>query len=207
MRIRTNRVQHGRRLLSVLNEGKLRRVLARTLDENEFLSDYGIRSLSRHHLDHPFVMNVSGQEFRVRYVPAESDSGLFGGNSNWRGPVWMPVNNLLLRGLERLYLYYGDDFKVECPTGSGKLMNLIEVMQEIARRLMRIFLRDEKGHRAVYGGTSKFQTDPHWKDLILFYEYFHGDNGAGIGAIHQTGWTGTIAMIFRIFADISNRRT
>jgi hypothetical protein len=198
--------QRGRRLLCVLNERKLRRVLARMLDENEFLSDYGIRSLSRYHLDHPFVMNVSGQEFRVRYVPAESDSGLFGGNSNWRGPIWMPVNLLLLRGLEWLYLYYGDDFRVECPTGSGRLMTVIEVMQEIAQRLMRIFLRDKNGQRAVYGGTSKFQTDPYWKDLILFYEYFHGDNGAGIGASHQTGWTGTIAMIFRIFADISNRK-
>ena len=198
--------QHGRRLMSVLNEDKLRRVLARMLDENEFLSDYGIRSLSRHHLDHPFVMNVDGQEFHVRYVPAESDSGLFGGNSNWRGPIWMPVNNLLLRGLEWLYLYYGDDFKVECPTGSGRMMNLIEVMQEIAQRLMRIFLRDKNGQRAVYGGTSKFQVDPHWKDLILFYEYFHGDNGAGIGASHQTGWTGTIAMIFQMFAGYSQNR-
>jgi hypothetical protein len=152
--------QEGRMLLSVLNEGKLRRVLARMLDENEFLSDYGIRSLSRHHLDHPFVMNVSGQEFRVRYVPAESDSGLFGGNSNWRGPIWMPVNLLLLRGLEWLYLYYGEDFKVECPTGSGRQMSLIEVIQEIAQRLMRIFLRDKNGKRAVYGGTSKFRPTP-----------------------------------------------
>ena len=191
--------QQGRRLLSVMNEGKLRRVLARMLDENEFLSDYGIRSLSRHHLEHPFVMNVGGREFRVQYVPAESDSGLFGGNSNWRGPIWMPVNLLLLRGLESLHSYYGEEFKVECPTGSGRLMNLFEVMQEIARRLMRIFLRDKKGQRAVYGGTSKFQTDPHWRDLILFYEYFHGDNGAGIGASHQTGWTGTIAMIVHMF--------
>jgi hypothetical protein len=191
--------QHGRRLLSVLNEKKLRRVLARMLDENEFLSDYGIRSLSRYHLDHPFVMHVDGQEFRVRYVPAESDSGLFGGNSNWRGPIWMPVNLLLLRGLGLHYLYYGDYFKVECPTGSGKLMNLYEVAQEIARRLMRIFFRNEKGQRPVYGGTSKFQTDPYWKDLILFYEYFHGDIGAGIGASHQTGWTGVISMIIQMF--------
>jgi hypothetical protein len=192
--------QHGRRLLSVLNEGKLRRVLARMLDENEFLSDYGIRSLSRHHLDHPFVMNVGGQEFHVRYLPAESDSGLFGGNSNWRGPIWMPVNLLLLRGLESLHLYYGDDFKVECPTGSGRLMNLIEVAQEIAQRLMRIFLRDKDGHRALYGRTTKFQSDPYWKDLILFYEYFHGENGAGMGASHQTGWTGAIAMILQMLA-------
>jgi hypothetical protein len=192
--------QNGRRLFSVLDESKLRRILARMLDEKEFLSDYGIRSLSRQHLDHPFIRDVGGQEFRVRYVPAESDSGLFGGNSNWRGPIWMPINNLLLRGLESLYRYYGDDFKVECPTGSGRLMNLMEVLQEIARRLMNIFLRSEKGQRAVYGGTCKFQIDPHWKDLILFYEYFHGDNGAGMGASHQTGWTGTIAMIFQMVA-------
>ena len=192
--------KHGRRLLSVLNERKLRLVLARMLDEKEFLSDYGIRSLSRYHLDHPFVMEVNGQEFRVRYVPAESDSGLFGGNSNWRGPIWMPVNLLLLRGLILHYIYYGDDLKVECPTGSGRLMNLSEVAQEIARRLMRIFLRDDKGHRAVYGGAAKFQADRHWKDLILFYEYFHGDNGAGIGASHQTGWTGTIAVIVQMFS-------
>jgi hypothetical protein len=192
--------KQGRRLLSVLNERKLRLLLARMLDEKEFLSDYGIRSLSRYHMDHPFVMDVNGQEFRVRYVPAESDSGLFGGNSNWRGPIWMPVNLLLLRGLVLHYIYYGDDLKVECPTGSGKLMNLLEVTQEIARRLMRIFFRDEKGRRAVFGGASKFQTDPHWRDLILFYEYFHGDNGAGIGASHQTGWTGTIAVIVQMFA-------
>jgi hypothetical protein len=183
-----------------LNERKLRRVRARMLDENEFLSDYGIRSLSRYHLDHPFVMNVGDREFRVRYVPAESDSGLFGGNSNWRGPIWMPVNLLLLRGLGFHYLYYGNDFKVECPTGSGRLMNLYEVAQEIAQRLMRIFFRNEKGVRPVFGGTSKFQSDPHWKDLSLFYEYFHGDIGAGIGASHQTGWSGVIAVIIQMFA-------
>jgi hypothetical protein len=192
--------KQGRRLLSVLNERKLRLMLSRMLDEKEFLGDYGIRSLSRYHLDHPFIMDVNGQEFRVRYVPAESDSGLFGGNSNWRGPIWMPVNLLLLRGLLLQYIYYGDDLKVECPIGSGRLMNLLEVAQEIARRLMHIFLRDDKGHRAVYGGTSKFQTDPHWRDLFLFYEYFHGDNGAGIGASHQTGWTGTIALIVEMFS-------
>ena len=174
------------------------------LGENEFLSDYGIRSLSRYHLAHPFVMNASGHEFSVRYNPAESDSGLFGGNSNWRGPIWMPVNLLLLRGLLLYYHYYGDDFKVECPTGSGKLMNLFEVVQEIAQRLMRIFLQDKNNQRPVYGSASKFQTDPYWKDLILFYEYFHGDNGAGIGASHQTGWTGTIAMVFQMFADCTN---
>ena len=194
--------QQERRLLSVLNENKLRRVLARMLDEKEFLSDYGVRSLSRYHLTNPFVMNVHGQEFRVRYTPAESDSGLFGGNSNWRGPIWMPVNLLLLRGLLLYHSYYGDSFKVECPTGSGKLMTLLEVVQEIAQRLMRIFLRNPNNQRPVYGATTKFQTDPHWRDLLLFYEYFHGDIGAGIGASHQTGWTGTIAMVFQMFAAI-----
>jgi hypothetical protein len=198
--------QHGRRLLGVFNEQKLRRTLAKMLDENEFLSDYGIRSLSRYHMAHPFIMNVGGHEFDVRYTPAESDSGLFGGNSNWRGPIWMPVNLLLLRGLLFYYSYYGDGFKVECPTGSGRLMNLFEVVQEIAQRLMRIFVRDKDNHRPVYGGASKFQRDPHWKDLILFYEYFHGENGAGIGASHQTGWTGTIALLFQMLASHTETR-
>ena len=160
------------------------------LDENEFLSPYGIRALSRYHAEHPYVFTVEGQEYRVNYLPAESDSGMFGGNSNWRGPVWMPVNALLIRALLSYYLYYGDNFQIECPTGSGNLMNLFEVAREIANRLTRIFLRDESGRRPVYGGTQKFQTDPHWKDYLLFYEYFHGDNGAGLGASHQTGWTG-----------------
>jgi hypothetical protein len=195
--------QKGRRLLAVLNEKKLRRVLTRMLDENEFLGNYGIRSLSRYHLAHPFVMNVNGHEFHVRYTPAESDSALFGGNSNWRGPIWMPVNLLIVRGLLLYYSYYGNEFKVECPTGSGKLMNLFVVVQEIGRRLMSIFLRDKNNQRPVHGGTSKFQTDPHWKDLILFYEYFHGDNGAGIGASHQTGWTGTIALLVQMLATYS----
>jgi hypothetical protein len=155
-------------------------------------------------------MNVHGQEFQVHYVPAESDSGLFGGNSNWRGPIWMPVNLLMLRGLALLYTYYGEAFKVECPTGSGKLMTLFEVAYEITGRLQRIFLRDENGQRPVYGGSAKFQRDPHWRDLISFYEYFHGDNGAGIGASHQTGWTGTIAVLIQLLghlkpADVMNR--
>jgi len=196
--------QLQRRLFSVFNERKLRRVLARMLDENEFLSPYGIRSLSRYHLGHPFVMHVHGQEFQVHYVPAESDSGLFGGNSNWRGPIWMPVNLMILRGLVLLYTYYGDDFKVECPAGSGKLMTLFEVAHEIALRLARIFLRDENGRRAVYGGTAKFQNDPHWRDLISFYEYFHGDNGAGIGASHQTGWTGTIGVVIQLLGVLTS---
>jgi hypothetical protein len=173
------------------------------LDENEFFSPYGIRALSRYHAEHPYVFNVKGQDYRVNYLPAESDTGMFGGNSNWRGPIWMPVNSLLIRALMSFYLYYGDDFKIECPTGSGKLMNLFEVAREISNRLTRIFLRDQSGRRPVYGGTEKFQTDPHWKDYILFYEYFHGDNGAGLGASHQTGWTGGVAKLIEFFGHIS----
>jgi hypothetical protein len=190
----------GRRLMSVCNKEKIERILAYMLDENEFFGPYGIRSISRYHLEHPFVFNLNGQEFKVQYLPAESNTGMFGGNSNWRGPVWMPVNGLLIRGLLNLYQFYGDDFKVECPTGSGKYMTLYEVAKELARRLSRIFLRDASGNRPVYGGTKKFQEDPHWKDYILFYEYFHGDNGAGLGASHQTGWTGIIARMLDLFA-------
>jgi hypothetical protein len=190
----------GRRLASILNETRLRRVLDKMLDEKEFLSPYGIRSLSRYHADHPYVLNVGGQEFRVSYLPAESDSGMFGGNSNWRGPIWMPVNGLIIRALLMYYSYYGNDFTVECPTGSGRRMNLYQVAEDLSRRLGNIFMRDEKGRRAVYGGTRKFQDDPHWRDLVLFYEYFHGDNGAGLGASHQTGWTGIIARILHLFA-------
>ena len=191
---------NGRRLLAVCNKHKLERILAYMLDENEFLSPYGIRSLSRYHQDHPFVFHLNGQEFKVQYLPAESNTGMFGGNSNWRGPIWMPVNGLLIRALLNLYQFYGDDFKVECPTRSGNYMTLFEVAKEISRRLSSIFLRDANGRRPVYGGTKKFQEDPHWKDYILFYEYFHGDNGAGLGASHQTGWTGAIARIMDIFA-------
>ena len=191
-----------RRLLSVCNKEKIERILAYMLDENEFLGPYGIRSLSRYHLEHPFVFNLNGQEYKVQYLPAESNTGMFGGNSNWRGPVWMPVNVLLIRGLLNLYQFYGDDFKVECPTGSGRYMTLFEVAKEVARRLSSIFLRDASGKRPVYGGTKKFQEDPHWKDYILFYEYFHGDNGAGLGASHQTGWTGTIARTLDLFARL-----
>jgi hypothetical protein len=194
---------HGRLLASIVDEAKLRRILARMLDENEFLSAYGIRALSRHHAEHPFKFQAGGQEYSVGYLPGESDSGMFGGNSNWRGPIWMPVNGLIIRALLQYYAYYGDDFTVECPTGSGKQMNLYEVAAEISRRLGNIFLRDDEGKRAVYGGTEKFQQDPHWRDLISFYEYFHGDNGAGIGASHQTGWTGIIARIVHLFATTS----
>ncbi|MEW6441186.1 MAG: glucosidase [bacterium] len=189
----------GRRLLSVCNKKKLERVLRYVLDENEFLGPYGIRSLSRCHLEHPFVFWLGGQEYKVSYLPAESNTGMFGGNSNWRGPVWMPVNALLIRALVNLYQFYGEDFKVECPTGSGRYMTLFEVAHEISRRLARIFLRDGSGNRPVYGGTRKFQEDPHWRDCILFYEYFHGDNGAGLGASHQTGWTGVVARLMDLF--------
>jgi hypothetical protein len=170
------------------------------LDEREFLSPYGIRALSRYHLEHPYVFNAGGQEFRVGYLPAESDTGMFGGNSNWRGPIWMPVNALIVRALLQYYTYYGDAFTIECPTGSGRQMTLYEVAEEIGRRLASIFLRDEKGRRPVYGGSQKFQEDPHWRDYVLFYEYFHGDNGAGLGASHQTGWTGIVARIMHLFA-------
>ena len=192
-----------RRLTSVCNKEKMQRILAYMLDEKEFLSPYGIRSLSKYHLEHPFVFNLEGQEYKVQYLPAESNTGMFGGNSNWRGPIWMPVNGLIIRGLLLMYPFYGDDFKVECPTGSGNYMTLFEVANEIGRRLSNIFLRDASGKRPVYGGTKKFQEDPHWRDYILFYEYFHGDNGAGLGASHQTGWTGLIARIL----DLSARLT
>jgi len=191
-----------RGLAAVVNPERLRRILSRMLDEQEFLSPFGVRALSRYHEGHPFVVNVGGQEYRVNYLPAESDSGMFGGNSNWRGPIWMPVNALIIRALLTYYLYYGDSFKIECPTGSGRMMNLFEVGREIANRLAKIFLRDESGRRPVFGGTEKFQTDPHWKDNILFYEYFHGDNGAGLGASHQTGWTGIVAKLLEIFGRL-----
>jgi hypothetical protein len=188
-----------RGILALVNPEKLRCILARMLDEKEFLSPYGIRSLSRYHAEHPYIFTVHGEEYRVDYLPAESNSGLFGGNSNWRGPIWLPMNALLLRALLQFYLYYGDTFKVEFPTGSGTLLNLFEISQELAQRLTRIFLRDEHGRRPVYGGAAKFQTDPHWRDHLLFYEYFHGDNGAGLGASHQTGWTGLIAKLIQIY--------
>ncbi|MBL8795225.1 MAG: glucosidase [Planctomycetia bacterium] len=191
----------GCRLASILNEGRLRRVLTKMLDENEFLSEFGIRSLSRFHAEHPYVMHAGGQEYRVSYLPAESDTGMFGGNSNWRGPIWMPVNALIIRALLQYYAYYGNSFTVECPTGSGRQMNLYQVAEEIGRRLANIFLRGGDGRRPVYGGCHKFQKDPHWRDLILFYEYFHGDNGAGLGASHQTGWTGIVARIMHLFAN------
>jgi len=167
------------------------------LDETEFLSPYGVRALSRYHLDHPYEVSVNGQINRVKYEPAESTTALFGGNSNWRGPIWLPVNYLLIESLQKFHHYYGEDFKVECPTNSGTESDLWQVAAELSRRLVRIFLRGDDGRRPVAGGTEVFQNDPHWKDLILFYEYFHGDNGAGIGASHQTGWTGLVAKLIQ----------
>jgi hypothetical protein len=197
----------GRRLASILDETRLRIVLGKMLDENEFLSTYGIRSLSRYHEKHPYTVNVSGQDYKVAYLPGESDSGMFGGNSNWRGPIWMPVNILIIRALLQYFSYYGDNFKIECPTGSGNQMNLYQVAEEIGKRLSSIFLKCKNGSRPVYGGTDKFQEDPFWKDNILFYEYFHGDNGAGIGASHQTGWSGIIARSMHLFASTSAEQT
>jgi hypothetical protein len=190
----------GRRMAAILSESKLRKVLSKMLDENEFLSPYGIRALSRYHAEHPYVFRFGAQEYRVSYLPAESDTGMFGGNSNWRGPIWMPVNGLIIRALLQYYTYYGNGFIVECPTGSGPQMTLYQVAEELTRRLTSIFLREKDGHRPVYGGTKKFQEDPHWRDYISFYEYFHGDNGAGLGASHQTGWTGLIAGAMHLFA-------
>jgi len=196
-----------RGIIALVNQERLRQILSKMLDENEFLSPYGIRALSKFHAQHPYSFHVGGQEHRVSYLPGESDTGMFGGNSNWRGPVWMPVNIMLIRALLNFYLYYGDNFKIECPTGSGKLMNLFEVAKEIADRLSRIFLRNEQGRRPVYGGTEKFQSDPHWRDHILFYEYFHGDNGAGLGASHQTGWTGLVAKTIQLFGLLDAKKT
>jgi hypothetical protein len=203
------RGQKARRLLALtylsphqfVESDRFRRVLQKLLDEKEFLSDYGIRALSRYHQEHPYVFHVNGQEYRVDYEPAESSTGLFGGNSNWRGPIWFPVNYLLIESLQQFHHYAGDEFRVECPTGSGQWMTLWEVAAELSCRLMRIFQQDETGRRPVYGGIDTFQQDPHWRDLLLFYEYFHGDNGAGIGANHQTGWTGLIAKLIQQYCQ------
>jgi len=186
-----------RRLLSLLRGHRMKRLLKRMLDETEFLSDYGVRALSRVHDDHPYVFHVNGTTFTVKYQPAESDSGLFGGNSNWRGPIWMPVNYLIIESLQKFHHYYGDDFKVECPTGSGKFLTINEIANELSRRLSRIFLRDEKGKRPVFNYNEKIQNDPHFRDYVLFHEYFHGDNGRGVGASHQTGWTGLVAKLLQ----------
>jgi len=202
----------ARRLLAIVHSKKLRRLLEKMLDPSEFLGDYGIRALSRFHADYPYIFEFAGQQYRVDYEPAESSSGLFGGNSNWRGPVWFPVNFLLIESLQKFHHYLGDEFKVECPVGSGQLLTLWEVAYELSQRLTRIFLKGELGntslerrsHRPVYGGLERFQTDPHWQDLILFHEYFHGDNGAGLGASHQTGWTGLVAKLIQQHSEYEN---
>jgi hypothetical protein len=186
-----------RRLLSILTPDHLRRVLRYMLDEGQFLSPYGIRALSKRHQSDPYILRINGTEHRVDYEPSESRSGLFGGNSNWRGPIWFPVNFLLVESLQRFHHYLGDCYKVEFPTGSGKMLTLAEVAAEISRRLNRIFLRDDDDRRPVFGNIEKFQTDPHWRDLVLFHEYFHGDTGAGLGASHQTGWTGLVAKLMQ----------
>ena len=188
-------------LLAIPSKDRLESVLKYLLDENEFLAPYGIRSLSRYHCDHPFVMKVEGEEYCVQYVPAESNTYLFGGNSNWRGPIWLCVNYLIIESLERYHYYYGDELKVECPTGSGKMMTLLQVSQELCSRASKLFLPDEEGHRPCHGGREAYASDPHWKDLILFYEYFCGETGRGCGASHQTGWT---AVVSRCLDKINN---
>jgi hypothetical protein len=194
---------HGHRLLAIPTRDRLVRVLKYMLDENEFLSPYGIRSVSKVHEKQPYRFHVNGEEFKVDYVPGESNTGLFGGNSNWRGPIWFPINYLLVEALERYHHFYGDDLKVECPTGSGNLLNLKQVAGELSRRLASIFLPDENGHRPVHAGDPRYANDPHWKDYALFYEYFHGDTGRGVGANHQTGWT---ALVTRCLEDLAHGR-
>jgi hypothetical protein len=189
--------ERARRLLSIVNRSRLQRIMARMLDENEFLSEYGIRSISKFHKDHPYSFTVDGQAHTIDYQPAESQSGLFGGNSNWRGPIWFPINYLLIESLQKFNHFYGDDLKVECPTGSGNMMNLGEVAIDLSRRLIKLFLKNGYGKRPIFGGQRILQNDPHWQDLILFHEYFHGDNGAGLGASHQTGWTGLVAKLIQ----------
>jgi len=189
--------QGNRRILAVVNKKRLQRVLQMMLDETEFLSDYGVRALSRYHRHHPYQLDLDGAQYRVEYEPAESRTGLFGGNSNWRGPIWFPVNYLLIESLQKFHHYYGPGFKVEFPTGSGNLLDLSQVAAELGRRLSSIFLKDRTGRRPVYGGVEKFQTDEHWRNNILFYEYFNGDDGAGLGASHQTGWTALVAKLLQ----------
>jgi hypothetical protein len=187
----------ARKVLSIVDVDKLKRILQKLLDETEFLSDYGIRSLSQFHQDHPYTFEAEGQWHQVTYEPAESTTGMFGGNSNWRGPIWFPMNLLLIESLQKFHHYLGDDFTVECPTGSGQQMTLQEVANELSQRLIGIFAQNSAQKRPVYGNLEKFQTDVHWQNLILFHEYFQGDNGAGLGANHQTGWTGLVAKLIQ----------
>jgi hypothetical protein len=185
----------------VVDADQLRRILKVMLDDQEFLSAHGIRALSRYHRDHPFIIAFDGKEHRVDYEPGESSTGLFGGNSNWRGPVWFPMNYLLIESLQKFHHYFGDDLKVEFPSRSGKMLTLSEVAGEISRRLTGIFLRDEQGQRAVNRGMPKFDSDSNWSDLVLFYEYFHGDTGQGLGASHQTGWTALVSKLLQQSGD------
>ena len=189
--------EHSRRLLAIVNRERLIKTLKPMLDETEFLSEYGIRSVSKFHQENPYKFHVNGQTHTISYQPAESESGLFGGNSNWRGPIWFPINYLLIESLQKFNHYFGDSLKVECPTGSGQMMNLGEVATELSQRLVKMFLRNRDGERPIYGGLKTFQQDPHWRDLILYNEYFHGDNGAGLGASHQTGWSGLVAKLIQ----------
>ena len=187
----------SKHLLSLLRGHRLKKLLERMLHENEFLSDYGVRALSKEYEDNPFHINLDGTDYMLKYLPAESDSDMFGGNSNWRGPIWFPVNFLIIESLQRFFFYYSPDFKIECPTGSGNYLNLEEIADFLGKRLARIFLQDENGKRPFNGQYPRFQDDPDFKDYILFYEYFHGDSGRGVGASHQTGWTGLIAKILQ----------
>ena len=193
----------GRRLLAIPSRERLTRVLRYVLDESEFLSPYGVRALSRVHKDRPYVLHAQGREYRVEYVPGASSSGLFGGNSNWRGPVWFPLNYLLVESLQRYHYFYGDDLKVECPTGSGRWLTLDGVALELARRLSSIFVPGEGGRRPCHGDDARYASDPHWKNLLLFHEYFHGDKGSGVGASHQTGWT---ALVVRCLEELARAR-
>jgi hypothetical protein len=195
-----------RRLLALLRGSRMKRVLKRVLDENEFLSPYGVRALSRYHAEHPYELDVEGERYVVEYQPAESISGLFGGNSNWRGPIWFPLNYMIIEALRQFHNYYGDDFKIEYPTGSGRLVTLRDVADVLSQRLINIYVRDAQGRRAVFGTQQTFQHDPHWRDYIPFYEYFHGDTGAGLGASHQTGWTGLIASLLQQQGDSRHQR-
>jgi hypothetical protein len=193
----------GRTISALVHPERLRRILSRVLDEQEFLSPHGIRSMSKFHERNPYVLHAGGKDYRVAYTPAESDTAMFGGNSNWRGPVWIPMNVLLIRALLQFHGYYRDSFRIECPTGSGRMMTLFEVAKEISDRLQSIFLLDANGCRPVFGGTEKFQQDPLWRDHIPFYEYFHGDNGAGLGASHQTGWSALVAELAQMFGSVN----
>jgi hypothetical protein len=194
-----------RGILALVNPIRLKRVLQKLFDENEFLSPYGIRSVSRYHAEHPYVFSVHGDEYKINYVPGEPDSRMFGGNNNWHGPIWFPVNIVIIRALLNFYLYYGDSFKVEFPTGSHRLMNLFDISKNIAHRLTALFLPDDQGRRPVYGSREKFRNDPDWRDYLNFFEYFDGDTGAGLGASHQTGWTGLAAALIQLFGNLDSK--